>query len=84
MFLCADARKTVFGKALNAHGQWERLKWREKKYTWPNRPVLFDHLEVVFIDAGYDSNLMYFHNSPGLLKVKSQAMRNGKPGFRKP
>ncbi|MBW1743913.1 MAG: hypothetical protein JRJ47_10885 [Deltaproteobacteria bacterium] len=83
MFLCEDARKTVFGKALNAHARWERLRWREKRYTWPDRPVLFDDLETVFIQAGCASNLMYFHNSPGLLKVKSQAMRGGKPGLRK-
>lgn len=83
MFLCEDARKTVFGEALNARVQWERLRRREKRYTWPDRPVLFDDLETVFIQAGYDSNLMYFHNSPGLLKVKSQAMKYGKPGLRK-
>jgi hypothetical protein len=84
MFLCEDARKTVFGKVLNAHAQWESLRRREKRYTWPDRPVLFDDLEDVFIQAGYDSSLMYFHNSPGLLKVKSQAMKGGKPVLRKP
>jgi hypothetical protein len=46
--------------------------------------VLFDDLESLFIQAGHDSNLMYFHNSPGLLKVKSQAAADGKGSLRKP
>lgn len=83
MFLCKDARKTVFGKGLNVQKRWERLRWREKRYTWPDHPVLFDDLETVFIRSGYASNLMYFHNSPGLLKVKSQAKESRKPGLRK-
>jgi hypothetical protein len=84
MFLCEDARKTVFGKALDAKAQWERLRRREKRYTWPDRPVLFDDLETLFIEAGHDSNLMYFHNSPGLLKVKSKAVKDSKAGLQKP
>lgn len=75
MFLCEHARKTVFDKDPLALKEWERLKRREKRYTWPNRPVLFDDLETCFIRAGYSSSLMYFHNSPGLLRVKSLAMR---------
>ena len=81
MFLCEDARKTIFGKDFNVQKKWERLRRREKTYTWPDRPVLFDDLETFFIRAGYDSNLMYFHNSPGLLKVKSQAMKEDNPGL---
>lgn len=75
MFLCEHARKTVFDKDPLALKEWERLKRREKRYTWPNRPVLFDDLETCFIRAGYSSSLMYFHNSPGLLRVKNLAMR---------
>jgi hypothetical protein len=74
MFLCEYARNSVFDKGPNARRQWERLRRREKRYTWPNRPVLFDDLEACFIRAGYASSLMYFHNSPGLLRVKSLAM----------
>jgi hypothetical protein len=84
MFLCEEARKTVFGRALNVQKRWKRLRRREKRYTWPDRRILFDDLETFFIQAGYDSNLMYFHNSPGLLKVKGQAIREGKPALRKP
>ena len=78
MFLCEHARKTVFDKDPSALNEWERLKRREKRYTWPNRPVLFDELETCFIRAGYSSSLMYFHNSPGLLRVKSLAMTKRK------
>jgi hypothetical protein len=86
MFLCEHARKTVFDKDSLALREWERLKRREKRYTWPNRPVLFDDLEAFFIRAGYSSSLMYFHNSPGLLRVKSLAMRerNFSPKKRRP
>ena len=75
MFLCEHARNSVFDNEPNARKQWKRLRRREKRYTWPNRPVLFDDLEAYFIRAGYASNLMYFHNSPGLLRVKSLAMK---------
>lgn len=73
MFLCEHARSTVFNKEPRALKEWEQLKRREKRYTWPNRPVLFDDLEAEFIENGYYSPLMYFHNSPGLLKVKDKA-----------
>ena len=73
MFLCEQARKTVFEKDPLALKAWDRLKRREKRYTWPNRPVLFDDLEAYFIRAGCSSSLMYLHNSPGLLRVKALA-----------
>ena len=41
--------------------------------TWPDRPVLFDELEKLFIKEGYDSPLMYCHKSPGLLRLKSKS-----------
>ncbi|NVL89673.1 MAG: hypothetical protein HWN69_01585 [Desulfobacterales bacterium] len=78
MFLCEHARESVFHKDSNALRQWEKLNRREKRYTWPNRPVLFDDLETRFIRAGYSSTLMYFHNSPGLLRVKKLAGKKSK------
>lgn len=75
MFLCEDAKATVFTKNNVALKQWERFKCREKAYTWPDRPVLFDDLEEYFIKAGFSSDLMYFHNSPGLLRIKSLAKK---------
>ncbi|OEU50002.1 MAG: hypothetical protein BA861_12260 [Desulfobacterales bacterium S3730MH5] len=75
MFLCEHARKTVFGRDPLALKEWKRLRLRNKRYTWPNRPVLFDDLESCFIRAGHSSTLMYFHNSPGLLRVKRLAAK---------
>ncbi len=78
MFLCKHAKESVLegNQALGA--QWERLRRRERRYTWPSRPVLFDRLEDLFIQAGLRSPLMYFHLSPGLLRVKKQFQK--KPG----
>ena len=73
MFLCEQARKAVFGPDPGLLKEWQGLQRREKKYTWPDRPVLFDSLEAYFIRAGHTSSLMYLHNSPGLLRVKHMA-----------
>jgi hypothetical protein len=80
MFLCEHARRTVFSRDPDAQQRWQRLRQREKTYTWPSRPVLFDYLETVFIKAGYDSSLMYFHNSAGLLRVKDQSVKKRTKG----
>lgn len=73
MFICDFARNQVFEKFPEAGLKWIRLKQREKHFKWPDRPVLFDQLEEIFISSGYRSPLMYLHNSPGLLRVKQQA-----------
>ena len=73
MFLCGHAKNSLFQGNSGLASQWERLRRRGRRYTWPSRPVLFDELESVFIEAGFDSPLMYFHKSPGLLRVKSEA-----------
>jgi hypothetical protein len=73
MFLCQRARESVFTEDPHALKTWEKLRRREKRYTWPSRPVLFDKLEVFFRKKGVRSSLMYFHNSPGLLRVKALA-----------
>jgi hypothetical protein len=75
MFLCGPAREAVFDPAPHVLKEWRRFRKREKRYTWPDRPVLFDVLEADFIRAGHSSSLMYFHNSPGLLRVKQVAER---------
>jgi hypothetical protein len=79
MFLCEPARKMVFRESPRALREWERIRRREKRYTWPTRPVLFDDLEACFIQKGYHSSLMYFHNSPGLMRVKALARKSEKP-----
>jgi hypothetical protein len=74
MFLCTRAEKEVLDQKKHAKDSWEALKQREKSFRWPDRAVLFDDLEDLFIRAGYESSLMYLHNSPGLLRIK--AMQN--------
>ncbi|WP_319525284.1 hypothetical protein [uncultured Desulfosarcina sp.] len=73
MFLCDRAMETVFKDNPQAREQWQELRSQEKTFKWPDRPVLFDHLEKVFIDMGYRSSLMHLNFSPGLLMVKKKA-----------
>jgi hypothetical protein len=48
------------------------LLLKEKQFTWPAKPILFDELEELFLQSGLQSPLMYCHLSPGLLRVKAQ------------
>ncbi|MGD9121837.1 MAG: hypothetical protein PVG59_14230 [Desulfobacterales bacterium] len=73
MFICEPAQKQVFDPAPAVRKDWEDLTHMKKQFTWPDRPVLFDTIEKMFIKAGYLSALMYMHNSPGLLRVKQRA-----------
>jgi hypothetical protein len=70
MFLCDSAMKTAFSLDAEAADRWEEFEARRREYTWPDKPVLFDDLEQVFIQAGCKSPLMYLNTSPGLLRVK--------------
>lgn len=70
MFLCDEAENRVFGNDPDALQTWEAFKEEKKRFTWPDRPVLFEKLEQVFIDKGCDSSLMYIHKSPGLMRIK--------------
>jgi hypothetical protein len=76
MFLCDEAKNRVFTGNPEQLEKWEFLQHRKKYFTWPDQPVLFDRLEEIFIQAGFSSPLMYFHNSPGLLRLKQKAMKN--------
>jgi hypothetical protein len=78
MFLCKSASQEVLDPKSEAAKIWEALKQRKKLFTWPDRPVLFDDLERVLLDAGYSSSLMYMHTSPGLLRIKKQAQKRKK------
>jgi hypothetical protein len=73
MFLCPQARRTVFTKQPQLENAWEKLEVERKSFTWPDRPVLFDDLEQRFIQNGVTSPLMYLNNSPGLLRLKQKA-----------
>lgn len=73
MFLCEPAKAKVFRQHPPAESEWLELERQRKKFTWPDRPVLFDVLEKYFIAMGCSSPLMYMHQSPGLLRVKQKA-----------
>jgi len=75
MFLCDHAKERALSNAPALLASWEDLRSRERQYTWPDRPVLFDELESLFLQAGFDSPLMYFHRSPGLLRVKARSRK---------
>jgi hypothetical protein len=76
MFLCDQAINSVFhGKPL-LQEQWKSFEQERKLFTWPDKPILFDMLEHIFMEAGYHSPLMYMHNSPGLLRLKKVAQRS--------
>ena len=78
MFLCDRAEEEVFRDRRALRQQWEGYREHKKRFTWPDRPVLFDDLETLFIKAGFTSPMMYLHNSPGLIRVKQQASRKNK------
>ncbi|SMC19141.1 hypothetical protein SAMN02746041_00619 [Desulfacinum hydrothermale DSM 13146] len=73
LFFCSDAKEEIFFRWPKAKALLETLREEEKKFTWPDRPVLFDHIEAQFLRLGVDSRHMYFHKSPGLLLVKKEA-----------
>jgi hypothetical protein len=73
MFLCDDAKHAAFGRCPDAAPPWVELREREKDYTCPTKPVIFDDLEKVFRALAVDSPHMYFHTSPGLLRLKARA-----------
>lgn len=75
LFLCDRAEEEVFRDRLTLRRQWETYREHKKRFTWPDRPVLFDELETIFIEAGHTSPLMYLHNSPGLIRVKREAKK---------
>ena len=69
MFLCDAAEKKVFTEHPSAQRQMREIEACKKTYTWPDRRVLFEVLEEIYMDAGCDSPLMYMHNSPGLRRL---------------
>jgi hypothetical protein len=79
MFFCTEAREKVFETSPEAAKLWEELREREKEFTYPVKPVLFDELEATFMRLGVESPHLYFHRSPGLLRVKAKAGLNAKP-----
>ncbi len=77
LFLCDPAETAVFDVEPSLQTIWANLKKREKTFKWPDRVVLFDEIEKYYISKGCQSPLMYCHNSPGLLRIKKTAQKNG-------
>jgi len=75
MFLCDGVKQDILGRAPEIEAAWKGCREREKMFTYPDKPVLFDSVERVFIELGIDSRYMYFHKSPGLLRVKARAAK---------
>lgn len=73
LFLCEKVQVDVLARRPQLHRQWDSYLSAAKKFRWPDRPVLFDRLEQVFMDAGCRSPLMYINTSPGLMRIKQQA-----------
>ena len=73
MFLCDHAKERLHRQGEDLLRHWEGLRLKDKAFTWPDRLVLFDELEERFMRAGIESPLMYFHRSPGLLRVKARS-----------
>jgi hypothetical protein len=69
-FLCDEAEKNAFEDNPEALSQWQAFATARKRFTWPDRPILFESLEKQFLDRGCDSPLMYLHKSPGLVKIR--------------
>ena len=78
MFTCDFAEAAVFGERPELRDEFAALKLAGKRFTWPDRPVYFDRVEALFMAAGFESPLMYLHNSPGMLRVKADAKRAGR------
>jgi hypothetical protein len=73
MFLCDKAKETILSHNPQLQRQWRLFEEKRRQYTWPDQPIVFDKVEEYFMKAGYQSTLMYLHNSPGLLRVKQKA-----------
>ena len=75
MFLCDEAEKKAFGDNIEAKKKWKAYKEERKNFTWPDKRVLFEELERVFIEKDVTSPIMYIHFSPGLLRIKNSRDR---------
>ncbi len=73
MFFCDEVKNTLIHDSAALQEEWERFQAWEKEFTWPDKEVLFDLLEKHFLHRGVETPFMYFHKSPGLLRVKARA-----------
>lgn len=82
MFLCGRVKALVLGDSSDCTERWDRLRAEEKDFTYPDRPVVFDTLEARFMELGIESPHLFFHHSPGLLRVKEKAGLWRRPAVR--
>lgn len=73
MFVCDQVQRDVIDRSAELKAAWEMHRKSAKSFRWPDKPVLFDRIESVFINLGCRSPLMYINNSPGLLRIKQKA-----------
>ena len=73
LFLCDAVQADVLEPHPELSSQWNSFTEAAKRFRWPDRPVLFDRLEQVFMSVGCRSTLMYINTSPGLLHIKRKA-----------
>jgi len=73
LFVCDRVQIEILEQNPELRKQWEQYTTTGRVFRWPDRPVLFDHLEQVFMAAGCRSPLMYLNTSPGLLRIKQKA-----------
>jgi hypothetical protein len=50
-----------------------QFKTLQKQFTWPDKPVLFDAMETIFLEKKLKAATMYYHFSPGLKAIKKKA-----------
>lgn len=75
MFICDPIQRDVIDANPDLSAQWQDLTEQAKAFRWPDRPVLFDRLELQFMEMGCRSPLMYINTSPGLIRIKQKAGR---------
>lgn len=73
MFLCEQTKESVFAEHSESRTEWERFQAHEKEFTHPTQRILFDDVERFFLDREVRSPHMYYHFSPGLLRLKAKA-----------
>jgi hypothetical protein len=73
MFYCDQAKNAVWRGNPDTTAAFEALRRREKDFTHPDKPVLFDDLERGFRQMGLQTPHMYYHSSPGLVLLKARA-----------
>ncbi|MDA8141778.1 MAG: hypothetical protein M0036_24295 [Desulfobacteraceae bacterium] len=72
-FLCDEVQQKILSGNSKLQSQWTVLNNRAKSFRWPDQPVLFDRLEIYFLERNIRSPLMYINTSPGLMRIKQRA-----------